>query len=58
MPQKADCWFSDDETDNYFLRVDITDLTLLSFFTYSLQIREESSVDPSSINNISKFLSV
>ena len=34
MPQKADCWFSDDETDNYFLRVDITDLTLLSFLTH------------------------
>lgn len=33
-PQKADCWFSDDETDNYFLRVDITDLTLLSFLTH------------------------
>ena len=34
VPQKADCWFSDDETDNYFLRVDVTDLTLLSFLTH------------------------
>lgn len=30
---KVDNWFSDDETNNYILRVDITDLTLLSLLS-------------------------
>ena len=33
-PQKANNWFSDDETENYFLRVDISDLDLLSFLSH------------------------
>ena len=33
-PQIASGWFSDDETANYVLRVDINDLTLISFLAY------------------------